>query len=238
MRPGALFLNLSRGFVVDYAALRAQRRVRAHRRRRRRRLPGRAQGPRRRVRLRAARAAQRHPHPAHRRVDRGGAAGHRPLRRRQVPRLRADGSTVDERQRAGAEPAARRGHAAPGPPAPQRARRAGAGQRPARRLRRQRRGASCSAPAATSATSSPTAPAAPPRRSSTRSGPCPRRSASASSSDRRPRDHSVEWRLSRAGYATRRWTGRSRARTGTGPGGTARKGPARRGPRAELPIGR
>ncbi len=64
-------------------------RVRAHRRCRGRRLPGRAEGPRRRVRLRAARAAQRHPHPAHRRVDRGGAAGHRPLRGRQVPRLRA-----------------------------------------------------------------------------------------------------------------------------------------------------
>ena len=53
---------------------------------------------------------------------------------------------------------------------------------------------SCSAPAARSATWSPTAPAAPPRPSSTRSGPCPRRSACASSSDASRRS---TWRPSR-----------------------------------------
>ncbi len=82
MRDGALFLNLSRGFVVDYAALRARDRVRPHRRRGGRRLPDRAQGPRRRIRLRAAGAAECDPYPAHRRVDRGGATGHRPVRGR------------------------------------------------------------------------------------------------------------------------------------------------------------
>ena len=56
MRPRSLFLNLSRGFVIDHDALRRHLEVRPHRRRRRRRLPGRAQAPGRRVRLRAARA--------------------------------------------------------------------------------------------------------------------------------------------------------------------------------------
>ena len=37
----------------------------------------------------AARPAQRDPHPARRRLDRGGAGGHRPVRRRQAARLRA-----------------------------------------------------------------------------------------------------------------------------------------------------
>ena len=58
MRPGSLFLNLSRGFVVDYAALRqhletghiAGAAVDV--------FPGRAGRARRRVRLRAARAAR------------------------------------------------------------------------------------------------------------------------------------------------------------------------------------
>ena len=47
MRPRSLFLNLSRGFVVDHAALRAPDRIRAHRRGGHRRLPRRAQGARR-----------------------------------------------------------------------------------------------------------------------------------------------------------------------------------------------
>ena len=89
MRPGSLFLNLSRGFVVDYAALREHIESGHIAGRGRGRVPGGAEGPRRRVRLRTARAAERDPHPAHRRVDRGGAAGHRPVRGRQAPRLRA-----------------------------------------------------------------------------------------------------------------------------------------------------
>ena len=68
------------------------------RRRGGRRLPGRAEGAGRRVRLRAARPAQRHPHPAHRRLDRGGAAGHRPVRRRQAARLRRRRQHDAERQ--------------------------------------------------------------------------------------------------------------------------------------------
>ncbi len=61
--------------------------VRPRRRRRGRRLPGRAQAPGRRVRVGAARPAQRHPHAAHRRVDGGGAGGDRPVRVEQAPRL-------------------------------------------------------------------------------------------------------------------------------------------------------
>ena len=52
--------------------------------------------------------------------------------------------------------------------------------------RRQRRGSAARHPAATSAMSSPTARVGRPRPSSTRSGPCPRRSAFASSSDAIP----------------------------------------------------
>ena len=81
MRPRSLFLNLSRGFVVDYDALRDAV-VSGH-------VAGAAvdvfptepksrgdafesplRGP-----------AQRDPHPARRRLDRGGAGGHRPVRR-------------------------------------------------------------------------------------------------------------------------------------------------------------
>ncbi len=61
-------------------------------RRGRRRVPVGAEGPGRRVRLRAARSAQCHPHPAHRRVHRGGTVGHRRLRGQQAgafPRRRA-----------------------------------------------------------------------------------------------------------------------------------------------------
>ena len=77
MRPGSIFLNLSRGFVVDQRGAAPAHRQRAHLRCRPRRVPGGARRGRRPVRVRAARAEERHPHPAHRRVDRGGAAGHR-----------------------------------------------------------------------------------------------------------------------------------------------------------------
>ena len=110
MRPGALFLNLSRGFVVDYAALRAHIES-GH-------IAGAAvdvfpvepkgRGDEFVSELRGL--PQRDPHPAHRRLDRGGAAGHRPFRRRQVPRLRRRGRDGDERQPArGIDPAAAAG---------------------------------------------------------------------------------------------------------------------------------
>ena len=63
-------------------------RVRPHRRCRRRRVPGRAQAAGRPVRERAARAQERHPHAARRRFDRGGAAGHRPVRRLEAACVR------------------------------------------------------------------------------------------------------------------------------------------------------
>ncbi len=84
MRTGAVFLNLSRGFVVDHRALAAHI-ASGH-------LSGAAidvfpeepQQPGRCLPVRPARSAQRHPHPAHRRLDRGGAAGHRPVRRSEA----------------------------------------------------------------------------------------------------------------------------------------------------------
>ena len=106
MRPGAVFLNLSRGFVVDYAALRDAI------------LSGHVAGaavdvfpvePKRRgdaVRVRAARAAQRHPHAAHRRVDRGGAGGDRPVRLQQAARLPGHRDHDAERQPAEPRPRA------------------------------------------------------------------------------------------------------------------------------------
>ena len=62
--------------------------VRADRRRGARRVPGRAQGAGRRVRVGAARPRQRHPHPARRRLHPGGAGGDRALRGRQAARVR------------------------------------------------------------------------------------------------------------------------------------------------------
>ena len=61
--------------------------LRPHRRRRARRVPGRAQGAGRPVRVRAARPAQRDPDPARRRLDPGGAGGDRLLRLRQAVEL-------------------------------------------------------------------------------------------------------------------------------------------------------
>ena len=65
-----------------------QHRVRAPGRGGRGRVPGRAPDPRRGVRLGAARPAERHPHPACRRLHRGGPAGHRRVRGREAARLR------------------------------------------------------------------------------------------------------------------------------------------------------
>nr|WP_284290711.1 NAD(P)-dependent oxidoreductase [Angustibacter aerolatus] len=62
----------------------AAHRVGPRRGRGHRRLPLRAEAPGRRVRVRPARPAERHPHPARGRQHRGGPAGHRPLRRRQA----------------------------------------------------------------------------------------------------------------------------------------------------------
>ena len=83
MRPRSLFLNLSRGFAVDHVALRGTS-SRAPRRRGGRRVPDRAGAPRGDRSSPTLRGLQRHPHPARRRVDRGGAAGHRQVRRREA----------------------------------------------------------------------------------------------------------------------------------------------------------
>ena len=107
MRPGALFLNLCRGFVIDHDALRTHL-MSGH-------LAGAAvdvfpEEPRcgrRGIRVGPARPAERDPHPAHRRVDRGSAGRHRRLCRQQAGRLRRRGGDVSV-----GEPAA--GRAAPG----------------------------------------------------------------------------------------------------------------------------
>jgi len=81
--------------------------LRPHRRRCPRRLPDRAEGPGRRVRVAAARPRQRHPDPPRRRLDAGGPGGDRLLRLRQAQELPARGL-----HRAVGEPP---GRAAPGP---------------------------------------------------------------------------------------------------------------------------
>ena len=83
--------------------------LRPHRRRRARRLPDRAEGAGRPVRVPAARPRQRHPHPARRRLHPGGAGGDRALRRRQARLLRPRGQ-----HRALGQPADRPGPAAAG----------------------------------------------------------------------------------------------------------------------------
>ena len=141
MKPRALFINASRGMVVDDDALR-EHILSGH-------IAGaaldvfpvepKAQGDP--FESRAARPRQRHPHPARRRLDPGGAGGDRLLRRRQA----RSASSHERRHRAVGQPA--RGRARPPPtgalriglPAPQRARRARRGQPAARRRRRQRR---------------------------------------------------------------------------------------------------
>ena len=68
-----------------------EHRVRPHRRRRARRVPGRAQGAGRPVRVGAPRPRQRDPHPARRRLHPGGAGGDRLVRRRQARGVRRRG---------------------------------------------------------------------------------------------------------------------------------------------------
>ena len=111
MKPRAMFINASRGMVVDDVALRDHLALRPHRRRRPRRVPGRAEGPGRPVRVRAARPRQRHPDPARRRLHPGGAGGDRLVRGRQARRLRPRGQhrAVGQPPR-GRRPAADRGH--------------------------------------------------------------------------------------------------------------------------------
>ncbi len=138
MRPRALFLNLCRGIVVDLEALRDAL------------VSGRLAGAAIDVFPNEPHAntkaftsplqglAQRDPHAARRRVDAGGAARHRPLRRDEAGRLRVhrvDGALGEPA--AGAERAER--YDADPAPAPQRAGRTGQAQRRHRRPRRQHR---------------------------------------------------------------------------------------------------
>ena len=88
MKPRSIFINASRGMVVDDAALRENILSGHLAGRRDRRLPDRAEGAGRPVRVPAARPRQRHPHPARRRLHAGGAGGDRALRRHQAARVR------------------------------------------------------------------------------------------------------------------------------------------------------
>ena len=71
-------------------------------------FPEEPSAPRRGVRLSAARPGKRHPDPARRRLDRGSAAGHRPVRRRQVARLPRSAGHDAFRQPAAGDAAAHR----------------------------------------------------------------------------------------------------------------------------------
>jgi D-3-phosphoglycerate dehydrogenase len=90
----SLFLNLSRGFVIDHAALRRHLDSGHLAGAARRRVPDRAEGPRRRVPLRAARACPTSSSPRTSAVDRGGAGRHRRVRRRQAAPVRREGATT------------------------------------------------------------------------------------------------------------------------------------------------
>ena len=94
MKTGALFLNLSRGFIVDVDALH-EALCSGH-------LAGEERRP---LHLRPGPARQRHPHPPHRGVHRGGAVRHRALRRRQDQRLR--GQRLHGHEREPAQPLTR-----------------------------------------------------------------------------------------------------------------------------------
>ena len=140
MRKGAVFLNLSRGFVLDNP--RSPTRCAADTSR------GAAidvfpieplhQGDAFESDLRGA--AQRHPHPAHRWLDGGGPGGHRPVRRGKAARLRATRQHHAQHQpaRDRAPPSARL--AAARAPAQQHSWRAGHRQRPAGRPQGEHRG--------------------------------------------------------------------------------------------------
>ena len=183
MRPGSLFLNLSRGFVVDHAALRAHILEPGH-------LAGAAvdvfpdepKRQRRRVRLRAARAAQRHPHPAHRRVHRGGpgrtsAASSRASCQDFV----SDGSDHAVGEPPRRRPAAAARHAPAGAPAPATPPACSHASTASSPTTGSTSRGSCSAPAATSATCSPTSASTTPEDV--------RRGARGAAGDRGPADH-------------------------------------------------
>ncbi len=87
MKPGAILLNLSRGFVADHASPAQAHRERPPRRRRDRRLPGRAEAPGRPLRLSAAGPSQRDPDAPCGRLHRGGPGGHRPVHRGEAQHL-------------------------------------------------------------------------------------------------------------------------------------------------------
>ena len=102
--------------------------VRPHRRRGPRRLPGRAQGPGRAVRVGPARPAQRDPDPARRRLDPGGAGGDRLLRLRQALQVPPRRQHRAVGQPARGRRAAARDRLPDRAAAPQRPRRPGLGQ--------------------------------------------------------------------------------------------------------------
>ena len=91
MKAGAYLLNLSRGSVVDVAALAKALALRPPGGRGGRRLPRGARRQHRRLRDRAPGAAQRDPDPARRRLDRGGAGGDRPRGRERARQVRQHG---------------------------------------------------------------------------------------------------------------------------------------------------
>ena len=127
MRSGSLFLNLSRGFVIDHAALR------------RHLDSGHVAGAAVDV-FPAEPKGQRHPDPAHRRFDRGGAGRHRLLRGEQAGPVRRRGGHHAEREPAAGGDAAAARYPPAGARPPQHPRRPGRGEQHPGRAPGQHRG--------------------------------------------------------------------------------------------------